>query len=62
MLLQELHNVRYFDVFEFNASEKHWACFVCNHPEKVSLYNIVVFFSETQAENSKKAKYTIAYF
>ncbi len=34
-LLQELHSVRYFDVFEFNASEKQWACFVCNHPEKV---------------------------
>ena len=36
MLLQELHSVRYFDVFELNVAEKHWACFVCNHPEKVT--------------------------
>lgn len=35
-LLQELHNVRYFDVFEFNAVKKYWACFMCNHPEKMS--------------------------
>lgn len=33
-LLQEMHNVRYFDVFEFNAPKKYWACFMCNHPEK----------------------------
>ncbi len=33
-LLHELHSVRYFDVFEFNAAKKHWACFLCNHPEK----------------------------
>ncbi|XP_052212839.1 ventricular zone-expressed PH domain-containing protein homolog 1-like [Dreissena polymorpha] len=35
-LLQELHSVRYFDVFEFNAPKKYWACFMCNHPEKLS--------------------------
>ena len=35
-MLQELHNVRYFDVFEFNAVKKYWACFMCNHPEKMS--------------------------
>ena len=35
-VLQELHNERYFDVFELNALEKHWACFICNHPEKTS--------------------------
>ncbi|XP_053378457.1 protein melted-like [Mercenaria mercenaria] len=35
-LLQEMHNVRYFDVFEFNAVKKYWACFMCNHPEKMS--------------------------
>ncbi|XP_029634278.1 protein melted [Octopus sinensis] len=34
-LLHELHSVRYFDVFEFNAAEHHWACFMCNHPEKM---------------------------
>ncbi|KAK3609256.1 hypothetical protein CHS0354_006181 [Potamilus streckersoni] len=35
-LLQELHNVRYFDVFEFNAAKNCWACFMCNHPEKLN--------------------------
>ncbi|KAL8583518.1 hypothetical protein ACOMHN_054834 [Nucella lapillus] len=35
-LLHELHEERYFDVFEFNAACTHWACFMCNHPEKVS--------------------------
>ncbi|KAK7093613.1 hypothetical protein V1264_007332 [Littorina saxatilis] len=35
-LLHELHEERYFDVFEFNAVSTHWACFMCNHPEKVS--------------------------
>ncbi|XP_076451908.1 ventricular zone-expressed PH domain-containing protein homolog 1-like isoform X2 [Babylonia areolata] len=35
-LLHELHEERYFDVFEFNAACAHWACFMCNHPEKVS--------------------------
>ena len=34
-MLQELHNVRYFDVFEFNAAKTFWACFMCNHPEKM---------------------------
>ncbi|KAK7493731.1 hypothetical protein BaRGS_00015060 [Batillaria attramentaria] len=33
---QKLHEERYFDVFEFNAACMHWACFMCNHPEKVS--------------------------
>lgn len=36
LLLQELHQMRYFDIFEFNALQGHWACFVCNHPEKLS--------------------------
>jgi hypothetical protein len=35
-LLHELHEERYFDVFEFNAGSLQWACFMCNHPEKVS--------------------------
>ncbi|XP_063409300.1 ventricular zone-expressed PH domain-containing protein homolog 1-like isoform X1 [Mytilus trossulus] len=35
LLIQELNRIRFFDVFEFNAAKKHWACFVCNHPEKV---------------------------
>ncbi|XP_041377573.1 ventricular zone-expressed PH domain-containing protein homolog 1-like [Gigantopelta aegis] len=35
-MLQELHSVRYFDIFEFSATQKSWVCFVCNHPEKLS--------------------------
>lgn len=35
LLIQELNRIRFFDVFEFNAAKKHWACFVCNHPEKM---------------------------
>ena len=35
LLIQELNRIRFFDVFEFNAVKKHWACFVCNHPEKM---------------------------
>ena len=35
-MLHELHEERYFDVFEFNAVSTLWACFMCNHPEKVS--------------------------
>ena len=34
-LIHELHSARYFDIFEFHAAQKHWACFLCNHPEKV---------------------------
>ncbi|XP_067658880.1 ventricular zone-expressed PH domain-containing protein homolog 1-like [Haliotis asinina] len=35
-LLHELHEERYFDVFELSVSQENWACFMCNHPEKVS--------------------------
>jgi hypothetical protein len=34
-LIHELHSSRFFDVFEFNAAKKYWACFMCNHPEKM---------------------------
>ncbi|KAK3105302.1 hypothetical protein FSP39_021942 [Pinctada imbricata] len=34
-LIHELHYARFFDVFEFNAAKKYWACFMCNHPEKM---------------------------
>ena len=33
-LLQELRSHRFFDVFEYNALEKHWGCFLCNHPDR----------------------------
>eukprot|EP00105_Crassostrea_gigas_P030983 XP_011453537.1 PREDICTED: ventricular zone-expressed PH domain-containing protein homolog 1 [Crassostrea gigas] len=35
ILIHELHSWRFFDVFEFNAAKKYWACFMCNHPEKM---------------------------
>ncbi|XP_013397892.1 ventricular zone-expressed PH domain-containing protein homolog 1-like [Lingula anatina] len=35
-LRQELDSVRFFDVFEFNGSQRCWACFLCNHPEKAT--------------------------
>ncbi|XP_046572947.1 ventricular zone-expressed PH domain-containing protein homolog 1-like [Haliotis rubra] len=35
-LLHELHDERYSDVFELSVSQENWACFMCNHPEKVS--------------------------
>ncbi|XP_022345300.2 ventricular zone-expressed PH domain-containing protein homolog 1-like [Crassostrea virginica] len=35
LLIHELHSSRFFDVFEFNAAKKFWACFMCNHPEKM---------------------------
>ena len=37
-VLQELYQMRYFDVFEINSKVKaiHWACFMCNHPERLS--------------------------
>ncbi|GFR64662.1 ventricular zone-expressed PH domain-containing protein [Elysia marginata] len=35
-LLQELHQSRYFDVFELSPSCSRWACFVCTHPEKLN--------------------------
>jgi hypothetical protein len=33
-LINELRNVRFFGVFEYNALNGHWGCFLCNHPEK----------------------------
>lgn len=33
-LLNELRSHRFFDVFEYNALEKHWGCFLCNHPDR----------------------------
>lgn len=36
VLLGELHSQRYFDVFEVHPEHRHWACFMCTHPEKVT--------------------------
>jgi len=35
-LLHELRSHRFFDVFEYNALEKHWGCFLCNHPDRAA--------------------------
>jgi hypothetical protein len=34
MLLHELRNSGFFDVFEYNATLQQWGCFLCNHPER----------------------------
>ncbi|MPC18206.1 Protein melted [Portunus trituberculatus] len=34
MLLHELRNARFFDVFEYNGVEQQWGCFLCNHPDR----------------------------
>ena len=33
-LLISFRSHRFFDVFEYNALEKHWGCFLCNHPDR----------------------------
>ncbi|CAG0912716.1 unnamed protein product [Notodromas monacha] len=33
-LIHELRHARFFDVFEYNALNGHWGCFLCNHPER----------------------------
>ena len=33
-LLMSFRSHRFFDVFEYNALEKHWGCFLCNHPDR----------------------------
>ncbi|KAB7497865.1 Protein melted [Armadillidium nasatum] len=34
LLMHELRNVRFFDVFEYNGVEQQWGCFLCNHPDR----------------------------
>ncbi|KAK3866415.1 hypothetical protein Pcinc_028057 [Petrolisthes cinctipes] len=34
LLLHELRNARFFDVFEYNGVEQQWGCFLCNHPDR----------------------------
>ncbi|XP_023228833.1 protein melted-like [Centruroides sculpturatus] len=34
MLINELRNYRFFDVFEYNGPKNIWGCFLCNHPER----------------------------
>ena len=62
MLLQELHSVRYFDVFEFNASEKYWACFVCNHPEKVQSFEQIQMVAARHTTKALRAFVTFFSF
>jgi len=35
-LMHELRSHRFFDVFEYNGPNKHWGCFLCNHPDRAS--------------------------
>ena len=34
LLSMSFRSHRFFDVFEYNALEKHWGCFLCNHPDR----------------------------
>ena len=34
--MHELRSHRFFDVFEYNGPNKHWGCFLCNHPDRAS--------------------------
>lgn len=34
LLITELRNNRFFDVFEYNAPKNLWGCFLCNHPDR----------------------------
>ncbi|XP_053205519.1 protein melted-like isoform X2 [Panonychus citri] len=36
LLMNELRSSRYFDVFEFNALNNIWGCFLCNHPDRAT--------------------------
>ena len=38
LLMNELRSARYFDVFEFNAINNAWVCFLCNHPDRACEY------------------------
>lgn len=35
-LRQELWEARFFDVITLEPVSKHWSCFMCNNPEKLS--------------------------
>lgn len=47
MLLHELRNARFFDVFEYNGVEQQWGCFLCNHPDRargfVDVRNVFIY-------------------
>ncbi|GAB6031264.1 hypothetical protein CHUAL_009064 [Chamberlinius hualienensis] len=34
IVIHELRNARFFDVFVYNEPLKHWRCFLCNHPDR----------------------------
>lgn len=37
-MLKELQIARYFDCFAHNATTTKWACFACNHPDRVKTF------------------------
>jgi hypothetical protein len=36
LLLNELHDIRFFDLFEFNEENQQWFCFLCSNPDKAN--------------------------
>ena len=59
-LLISFRSHRFFDVFEYNALEKHWGCFLCNHPDRA--HNFVQVMNMIPDIVSGKTIYIIRYF
>ena len=56
-LLMSFRSHRFFDVFEYNALEKHWGCFLCNHPDRA--HNFVQVMNMIPYIVSEKTIYII---
>lgn len=59
LLVLELKNERYTDVFEFNALIKSWTCFTCNHPEKLNELEINPVIQGQLAAKEKRGKWRL---
>ena len=56
-LLISFRSHRFFDVFEYNALEKHWGCFLCNHPDRA--HNFVQVMNMIPNIVSEKTRYIL---
>ncbi|RXG68498.1 Protein melted [Armadillidium vulgare] len=62
LLMHELRNVRFFDVFEYNGVEQQWGCFLCNHPDRARGFVEVIkrkYSSDEGQLKEKKSKWKI---
>ena len=53
---------RFFDVFEYNALEKHWGCFLCNHPDRAHNFVQVILLNIYVRPNSIMFKKLTSFF